>query len=60
MFNGHSKSNFFGGNFDFNGDGKTDIGEQFLAYMIFEEIMGKQAEDEDNNSDDIGFKDFFR
>ncbi len=27
----------FGGLFDFNGDGKTDLGEEFIAYKIFEE-----------------------
>ena len=27
--------------FDFNGDGKTDTGERFIAYQIFEEIANK-------------------
>lgn len=44
----------FGGMFDFNGDGKTDPGEQFIAYKIFEEV----TKGDDPNSDDpvdIGF-----
>ena len=27
---------FLGGLFDFNGDGRTDPGEMFIAYKIFE------------------------
>lgn len=37
---------FFGGFFDFNGDGKTDLGEQYIAYRIFEECT------KDNNACD--------
>ena len=33
------KNDFFGGFFDFNGDGKTDIGEEWIAYQIFQECM---------------------
>ena len=29
---GSKNDDFFGGMFDFNGDGKTDLGEEFLAY----------------------------
>lgn len=45
---------FFGGMFDFNGDGKTDLGEQFIAYKIFEEVTKEEDSDSDD-SDDIGF-----
>lgn len=40
-----SKDNndFFGGMFDFNGDGKTTIDEEFLAYKMFEEMKGKKS-----------------
>ena len=24
--------------FDFNGDGKTDLGEQYVGYKIFEDV----------------------
>lgn len=37
---------FFGGFFDFNGDGKTDLGEQYIAYRIFEKCT------KDNNACD--------
>lgn len=33
--------------FDFDGDGKTDPGEEFLAYMMFEEMQKEDDEDED-------------
>lgn len=36
----------FGGFFDFNGDGKTDLGEQYIAYRIFKECT------RDNNACD--------
>jgi len=39
------KNDFFGGFFDFNGDGKTDIGEEWIAFQIFQECM----KDEKNN-----------
>ncbi len=45
---------FFGGMFDFNGDGKTDHGEQFIAYKIFEEVAEEDNPDNDD-SDDIEF-----
>lgn len=44
----------FGGMFDFNGDGKTDLGEQFIAYKIFEEVTKEDNPDSDD-PDDIGF-----
>lgn len=41
----------FGGIFDFNGDGKTDLGEQFLAYQIFKEVTMKENSDSDDADD---------
>lgn len=38
--------NPFGGMFDFNGDGKEDLGEQWIAMKIFEECT---KEDERKN-----------
>lgn len=32
--------------FDFNKDGKLDTGEEFIEYMLFQEIMGADDEDE--------------
>ena len=32
--------------FDFNGDGKVDPGEEFCAYMMFEECMKEENEPE--------------
>ena len=40
--------NPFGGMFDFNGDGKEDLGEQWIAFKIFEECTK-----EDHNADDF-------
>ena len=42
-----TKGDDFGGLFDFNGDGKTDLGEQFLAYQIFEQTMRDNSDDEE-------------
>lgn len=36
--------------FDFNGDGKTDADEEFMAYMMFEEI---QKENSEEDSDEL-------
>ena len=33
----NNKNDFFGGMFDFNGDGKTDLGEQWVVFKIFED-----------------------
>ena len=35
-------SDWFGNLFDFNGDGKTDISELWIAYNIFEECTKKE------------------
>ena len=42
-----NKDDFFGGFFDFNGDGKTDIGEEWVGYKIIEDCM---KEDESSTS----------
>ena len=41
-----------GGLFDFNGDGKTDIGEMFIAYKIFEESTRTADDDEDEDQEE--------
>lgn len=46
-----NNNDFFGGLFDFNGDGKTSIDEEFLAYKIFEETTKEESDDE--NEDDF-------
>lgn len=40
---------FFGGVFDFNGDGQTDAAEAALGYQILDEM--DREDDEDNDSD---------
>lgn len=39
-----------GGLFDLNGDGKVDLGEEFMAYKMFEEVT--KDEDSDDGFDD--------
>ena len=41
----------FGGMFDMNGDGKTDLGEEWLGYMVIKECMKEEKE----NSADYSF-----
>ena len=43
----NNKNDFFGGMFDFNGDGKTDLGEQWVAFKIFEDCT---KNNNDNNT----------
>ncbi len=47
--------NPFGGMFDFNGDGKEDFGEQWIAMKIFEECTkeGSQEEEQFASTDNI-------
>lgn len=33
--------------FDLNNDGKMDMGESFLEYMIFREVMKEEEEEDD-------------
>ena len=42
---------FLGGLFDFNGDGRTDPGEMFIAYKIFEETMKDNLDDADEDEE---------
>lgn len=49
-----NKDDLFGGMFDFDGDGKTDIGEEFLAYMMFEELSKDEDKSKVDNSTDYG------
>lgn len=44
-------SDFFGGIFDFNRDGKTDFSEKFLGFMIMQDMMN--TENEDNDLDEL-------
>ena len=48
-------SDFFGGIFDFNRDGKTDFSEHFLGFMIMQDMMNSEEDDNDfdefDNSD---------
>ena len=41
------------GIFDFNGDGKTSFGEQFVEFQIFNKVMGRsdKQKEEDIYSD---------
>lgn len=42
----------FGGAFDFNGDGKMSVDEEYIAYKIFEDCCGfNDREDEDDYDD---------
>ena len=47
------KSDFMGGIFDFNGDGKTDMTEEFMAYMMFEELTKKKKQESESLYDDL-------
>ena len=49
-----NKDDLFGGMFDFDGDGKTDIGEEFLAYMMFEELSKDEDKSKVDSSTDYG------
>ena len=40
----------FGGLFDFNGDGKTDLVEEYIAYKVFEKCMKKSDDTDDDFS----------
>lgn len=42
---------FFGGIFDFNRDGKTDLSEQFLAFMMMQETPVKDEGDQDDQDE---------
>ena len=40
-------NDLLGGLFDFNGDGKTDLGEEFLAFKMFEEVTEGDDDEDD-------------
>lgn len=42
-----NNDDFFGGIFDFNGDGKTDISEQWIAFQIINESIERNREKND-------------
>ncbi len=48
MFGG---DDFFDGMFDLDGDGMTDLGEQFLPFMIFQDMMHDDEDEDDWLSD---------
>ena len=43
---------FLDGLFDFNGDGRTDPSEMFIAYKIFEATTKGGIDDEDEDDED--------
>ena len=38
--------------FDFDGDGRMDPGEEYLAFRIWEEMVGIDEEDADDGEDE--------
>ncbi len=42
---------FFGGMFDFNGDGHTDMVEAYLGFQILEEADREDDEDDDSDKE---------
>lgn len=36
---------FIGGMFDFNGNGRTDLDEEFIAYNIYEDVTKNDSDD---------------
>lgn len=51
----NNNDSFLSGLFDFDGDGKMSIGEEYIAYRIFEETTCNDYEriDDDFEDDDI-------
>ena len=41
----------WGGMFDFNGNGVMDIGEEYLAYKIYEAVTEELEDNEDEEDD---------
>ena len=44
-----NNGDFFGGMFDFNGDGQTDAAEAALGYQILDEMSRDDNEDDDED-----------
>ena len=42
----------WGGMFDFNGDGVMDIGEEYLAYKIYEAVT-EESDDSDDEDEEL-------
>lgn len=42
----------FGGMFDLDGDGRTDLSEEFMAYKMFEEVT-REDDDGDLSDNDL-------
>lgn len=40
------------GMYDWNGNGQIDPMDQFIDYMVFQEVMGRGSNDEDDSEDD--------
>lgn len=38
----------FGGLFDFNGDGETDLAEEVLGFAMLDELIDDEADDSDD------------
>ena len=47
--NGPNNDPFFGGMFDFNQDGKTDLGERTLGFLIMDQLSRDDEDDEDDD-----------
>ena len=45
-------TDFFGGMFDFNGDGQTDFVEMALGFQILDEMRREEDGDTDNDDED--------
>lgn len=43
---------FFGDMFDFDGDGKTSVDEEFLGLLMFDYFTSDEKDDEDEDEDD--------
>ena len=39
---------FFGGMFDFNGDGRTDLIETAIGYQVLDEMAREEGEEQDD------------
>ena len=48
-----NNDDFFGTMFDFNGDGRMDLGEEFLAYRIYEAVTEESENDENGGHEGI-------
>ena len=48
----------FGGLFDFNGDGETDLMESMIGYHIMEEMDDRVFKDVDDDEDDYDEDDY--